>query len=76
MGLGWLLGVVRELVALAREHRDVELRALAAELKGYLPAMEEVIGVAHRAHADGDKVPTRERVFSIFEPHSELIKPV
>jgi IS5 family transposase len=72
--VGWMVGVVREFLAFAREHGDIELRALASELKGYLPAMERVVEVAHRVHVDGEMVPARERVFSIFEPHTELIK--
>jgi len=72
--VGWMLGVVREFLAFAREHGDIELRGLAAELEGYLPAMEQVVAVAHRVHVGGEKVPARERVFSIFEPHTELIK--
>jgi len=72
--VGWLLEVVREFLAFAREHRDTELRALAAELKGYLPAMERVVEVARRVHLDGERVPARERVFSLFEPHTELIE--
>ena len=72
--VGWMLEVVREFVAFAREHGDIELRALAAELKGYVPAMERVVAVAHRVHVEGETVPARERVFSIFEVHTELIK--
>ena len=72
--VGWLLGVVREFLAFAREHRDIELRAQAAELERYLPAMERVVEVADRVHVRGERVPARERVFSIFEPHTELIK--
>jgi IS5 family transposase len=72
--VGWMLDVVREFLAFAREQHDLELTALAAELKGYLPAMERVVAVAHRVHVNGEKVPARERVFSLFEPHTELIK--
>ena len=72
--VGWVLGVVREFLAFAREQCDIELRAQAAELERYLPAMERVVEVAERVHVRGERVPTRERVFSIFEPHTELIK--
>jgi IS5 family transposase len=72
--VGWMLGVVREFLAFARAQRDLELAALAAELQGYLPAMEQVVAVAHRVHVKGEEVPARERVFSLFEPHTELLK--
>ena len=72
--VGRLLEVVREFLAFARAYGDLELRALAAELKGYLPAMERVVEVAERVHVGGETVPARERVFSLFEPHTELIK--
>jgi IS5 family transposase len=72
--VGWVVEVVREFLAFDREHGDIELGALAAELKGYLPAMEQVVEVAHRVHVEGETVAARERVFSIFEPHTELIK--
>jgi len=52
----------------------LDLLAVASELKGYLPAMNTVVTNARRAQVDGEKVPARERVFSIFEPHTELIK--
>jgi IS5 family transposase len=72
--VGWLLGVVEEFLGFAREHRDLELRALGAELREYLPAMEQVVAVAERVRLGGETVPARERVFSIFEQHTELIK--
>jgi IS5 family transposase len=51
-----------------------DLAAIVLELKAYLPAMQTVVATARRAQLDGETVPARERVFSIFEPHTELIK--
>ena len=53
---------------------NVELDAVVAELKPFLPSMKKVVAQARRAQLDGEKVPAAQRVFSIFEPHSELIK--
>jgi IS5 family transposase len=53
---------------------DVELDALVAELKGFLPSMQKVVAQSRRAKLEGEKVPASERVYSIFEPHTELIK--
>jgi IS5 family transposase len=48
--------------------------AIGAVLDRYLPAMRQVAEVARRRAFDGEKVPNRDKVFSIFEPHTELIK--
>jgi IS5 family transposase len=53
---------------------NLDLLAVAGELKGFLPAMRTVVHNAQRAQIQGETVPARERVFSIFEPHTELIK--
>jgi len=61
-------------VAGAKESASLELMAIGAELARYLPAMQQVADVARRRAFDGDKVPNSDKVFSIFEPHTELIK--
>ena len=53
---------------------DLELSAVGDELKRFLPSMKKVTSQARRAQWEGEKVPASERVFSIFEPHTELIK--
>ena len=47
--------------------------AIATELKSFLPAMTKVVDVARRRQA-GEEVPVGDKVFSIFEPHTELIQ--
>jgi len=47
--------------------------AFATELAGYLPVMEKIVSVA-RKRFNGETVPNEEKVFSLFEPHTELIK--
>jgi IS5 family transposase len=42
------------------------------ELRDMLPLMEQTVAQAQRSF-NGEKVPARERVFSIFEPHTELL---
>jgi transposase, IS5 family len=54
--------------------QDLELTALADELKRFLPSMKKVVAQARRSQLEGETVPAAERVFSIFEPHTELIK--
>jgi len=53
---------------------DLELTAVADELKRFLPSMKKVVSQARRSQLEGQTVPAAERVFSIFEPHTELIK--
>lgn len=52
----------------------LELKAIADELRRFLPSMRRVVDQARRAQMDREKVPAAERVFSIFEPHTELLK--
>jgi IS5 family transposase len=58
----------------AEKHGHLDLLLVAAELKAFLPSMTKVVDQARRAQLDGEKVPAAERVFSIFEPHTELIR--
>jgi IS5 family transposase len=57
----------------SQEQGSIELLAVATELANFLPSMTRVVEQARRAQVDGEKVPAAERVFSIFEPHTELI---
>ena len=46
---------------------------LVEELREKLPLMQQVVGCARRVF-NGEKVAASERIFSIFEPHTELLK--
>jgi IS5 family transposase len=46
---------------------------IGLELSSFFPAMEKVVDVASRRQS-GEKVPVEDKVFSIFEPHTELIQ--
>jgi IS5 family transposase len=71
---GWIVTIAGEFCAWAAAHSNDELAAVALELKAYLPAMTTVVTNARRAQVEGEMVPAAERVFSIFEQHTELIK--
>jgi len=58
----------------AKQSSDFELRAAVEVLDEYLPVMRQVASVARRRAFDGENVPCDEKVFSIFEPHTELIQ--
>ena len=70
---GWIVANVVEFSTYARTSASLELAAIADELDAMLPAMRQVVAQATRAHLQGETVPAAERVFSIFEPHTELI---
>jgi IS5 family transposase len=60
-------------VAWAERSTCLELMAIGAVLADYLPVMRQVTDAARRRAFDGEKVPHQDKVFSIFEPHTELI---
>jgi IS5 family transposase len=61
------------LKSLAASER-LALRGLGAQLKHYLPLVRKVCQTAKRAALKGETVPARDRIFSLFEEHTELIK--
>jgi IS5 family transposase len=71
---GWIVAIATEFAAQDAPEGNSALAAVALELKAYLPAMKRVVAVAGRAHLDGETVPASDRVFSLFERHTELIK--
>jgi IS5 family transposase len=70
----WIANVAESFCAEAAEAFDLELAGIALALRDYLPAVRTVLDTAERAGLRGEKVPASERVFSIFEPHVELIQ--
>jgi IS5 family transposase len=70
----WIVATAGLFCQLAPGWGPEELTAVAVELKGFLPSMKQVVHQARRAQLAREKVPAAERVFSIFEPHTELIK--
>jgi len=71
---GWIVEIAGQFCRLGSQSADIELQAVAAELEGFLPAMAVTVQQARRRVVEGETVPAAERVFSIFEPHTELIK--
>jgi IS5 family transposase len=71
---GWMVAVCREFCGLGASRGNSALAGLGLELGAYLAAMEKVVAVARRVQLEGETVPASERVFSLFEQHTELIK--
>jgi IS5 family transposase len=70
----WIVAICREFCGLTASRGNLVLAGLGCELGAYLPAMEKVVAVARRVQLEGETVPASQRVFSLFEQHTELIK--
>jgi len=57
-----------------RAAAGAEAAALEAELAVFVQRTRHVCGTASRRVFQGEKVPNREKLFSIFEPHTQLYK--
>jgi transposase, IS5 family len=49
-------------------------KRLARELERFLPLVEQVISQTERRVIHGEKVPAAEKLVSLFEPHTQIIK--
>lgn len=70
----WIVGIAEEFCTWAAAQGTAALAAVGLELKAYLGAMRTMVCSARRAQVLGETVPASERVFSLFEQHTELIK--
>jgi IS5 family transposase len=70
----WIADVAAEFVGRSAGHLDFEILALRDEIGRYLPLVRTVLSTSARANIAGEKVRATERVFSLFEPHTELIR--
>jgi len=61
-------------VAWAKRSTSLRLVGIGAALADQLCVMRQATAVARRRVFDGEQVPNSDKVFSIFEPHTELIK--
>jgi IS5 family transposase len=51
---------------------DIEALALDQELQTFLQRTRHVCGTARRRVLGGEAIPNREKLFSLFEPHTQL----
>ena len=65
-----------ELVQALETGVELDLAAVAqvAALQVYISRTQHVCGTAHRRVVLGEQVPNSEKLFSIFEPHTQLYK--
>jgi IS5 family transposase len=57
-----------------RRSADAEVLALDAQLQTFLERTLHVCGTARRRVLQGEQVPNRDKLLSIFEPHTQLYK--
>lgn len=79
-----LIAIACEVVACARSAlvklrdahatSDLAIIALRDEIAHYCGLADRVIDQARRRVLEGEQVPTAEKIYSIFEPHTDLIK--
>ena len=63
----------KEIAKLLQASGNKKCVAIGTELSSFFSAMDKVVDVARRRQA-GEQVPVADKVFSIFEPHTELIQ--
>jgi len=52
---------------------DLGVVSIVAELKDLLPKMEKVYDISYRHEVLGESVPSSEKIFSIYEGHTDII---
>jgi transposase, IS5 family len=52
---------------------DLGVLSILSELKGLLPKMEKVYDISYRHELLGESVPNSEKIFSIYEEHTDII---
>jgi len=63
-----------EAVEMLQEVATEEAQVLSHQLERFLPLVEQVIEQTVRRVFDGEKVPAQEKIVSIFEPHTNIIR--
>jgi IS5 family transposase len=69
-----ILEVASEYIAAVSNGPDKVLAYLASQMERYLKSTKTILRVAKRVWIHGEVVPASERIFSLFEEHTELIK--
>jgi len=64
----------RQAIPVLKQHGELAGQALAESLAHYIPLVERVIAQAYRRVVLGKKVPASEKLVSLFEPHTAIIR--
>lgn len=69
-----LLRLAKKILARARVFAAARDPATVSELSQFIERTEQVCGTARRRVLEGETVPNADKLFSIFEPHTQLYK--
>lgn len=61
------------IVLTSLQYADDSTRVIAGEIKALLPKAEKVYSMTHRHELLGEKVPNEDKLYSIFEDHTDII---
>ena len=64
----------RRVLAVLKGHKDKQAQKLKASLEQFIPCIEQVIAQTRRRVFEGEKVPASEKIVSLFEPHTDIIR--
>jgi len=64
---------VSNVIKKKQDYASLDVLAIFVRLEKLLPVMNQVYDVAYRKEIKGEKVPNREKVFSIYEQHTDII---
>jgi IS5 family transposase len=64
----------QQAVTVLRQVPSLEAQGLAMQLTHFIPLVEQVIQQTVRRVVKGEKVPAKEKLVSIFEPHTDIIR--
>jgi IS5 family transposase len=70
----WIAGIARNAIEVLNATGDIALMGVASELGHYTPIVERIIDQARRRIFKAESVPATEKVYSLFEEHTELLK--
>jgi IS5 family transposase len=73
-GVEWSHEQERQAVARAQHAEQRRARRLAAQFDRFLPLVEQAIRQAQRRVLAGQPVASREKVLSLFEPHTRVVQ--
>ncbi len=63
----------RQIKRIRRRDHDLVMEAIASELEHYTALGQRVLSQAKRRVVEGEKVPADQKIYSIFEPHTEML---
>lgn len=67
------IGQAKQVLVALEGRVDEQAQELRANLEQFVPRVEQVIDQAKRRVFEGDQVPAKEKIVSIFEPHTDII---